>query len=424
MKRKNHWVLFAILLLALINLSPSEETAQVLSDNDGDVQPMTPPQRVTLQEKGHIQVAVQMDESDFLYLQKMNQQFMEDHLIQVELVNIPPEKRYATYQKEQLKLGNSPDVLLLDNGWIRRFAADGYLLPTESYFSGSLSGEVLSASLTPNEWNGYVWGVPMDTDPYVYVYNPTLLKQYGIEHPPDSAEAWGTLFALYHKQPFAQHLLALNFDDPNAVMTLLWQMGGGLKPGEQDGSLFAMTGELQNSLQRLEQIRPILWNARLASTAAEDLWNQFYNGDVAFILTKASEAKKHQFPRASISFPKLKQDRMTTWIGGRSYVVSSQTQNPEAAGLWISAMTSQQNQLRWYEFTGNLPVIKTIYYDPDMSDLPKWVPASLPAGSGISMPAEASLPRKMEKFSKLSESFLNGSMTLKQFKESLGSIGK
>lgn len=423
MKRKNHWLLFAILLLALINLSPSEETALVRSEDRGEAQPVSPPEQETLQEPGHIRVAVQMDESDFLQLEQMNREFMDNHRIEVDLVNVPPEETFASFQRRLLKLGESPDVLLLDNVWIRRFAADGYLLPTEVYYSGSLSGEVLSVSLVPNEWNGYVWGVPLDIDPYVYVYDASRLKQLGLKHPPASAEEWNALLTAYKKQPLTPYLLGLDYGDPYAALTLLWQLGGGGQTGGA-ASPFALTGEMQTALQQLEQIRPSLLHPQSSEKTAAEMWDKFYSGELALILTTASEAKKHQNPRATIWFPEMKPSHPTAWISGRSYAVSSQTENAEAAGQWIAAMTSSLNQPQWYAATGFLPVLKTIYYEAAKNDLPAWVPASLAAGTGAALPAGSELPGQLAEFAQLSDDYLRGSISAKQYRSSLAKIGK
>ncbi|MDU2241150.1 MAG: extracellular solute-binding protein, partial [Paenibacillus sp.] len=274
MKRKNHWVLFAILLLALINLSPSEEMTLDRPEDRGEAQPVTPPEAQTLQETGHIQVAVQMNESDFRRLEDMNRQFTVSHSVEVDLVNVPAEESYASFQRQLMKLGESPDILLLDNIWIRRFAADGYLLPTEGYYSGSLSGEVLSASLIPNEWNGYVWGVPLDVDPYVLIYDAAKLKQLGMERPPASADDWNALISAFKKQHSQPYLLGLDYRDPFAAATLLWQIGGGWKPGES-GPFFAMKDNMPLSVQQLELIQPALLDS---GASGADSWNKLSGG--------------------------------------------------------------------------------------------------------------------------------------------------
>ena len=420
MKRKNHWVLFAILLLALINLSPSEETTRVRPENRGETQPVTLPEAQTLQETGHIQVAVQVDESDFRRLEDMSRQFTASHPVEVDLVNVPAEETYASFQRQLMKLGESPDVLLLDNVWVRRFAADGYLLPTEGYYSGSLSGEVLSASLIPNEWNGYVWGVPLDVDPYVLVYDTDKLKQLGLERPPISVEDWSALLSAFKKQHSQLYLLGLDYRDPYAAATLLWQLGGGWKP-DGAAAFFALKGNMPLSLQQLELIRPWLLDT---GAAGADPSRKRQSGELPIRITRASEAQKLAHPRTKVWMPDLQANMASAWIQGRSYAVSSQTDNAEAAGLWISEMTSAINQMRWREATGHLPVLKTIYYEATQNELPAWVPATLAAGSGAALPASPALPAQLEAFAPLTYDYLSGALNAKQYRGRLAELGQ
>lgn len=420
MKRKNHWVLFAILLLALINLSPSEETTLVRPEDRGEAQPVTPPEAQTLQETGHIQVAVQMNESDFRRLEEMNRQFTVSHPVEVDLVNVPVEESYASFQRQLMKLGESPDILLLDNVWIRRFAAEGYLLPTEGYYSGSLSGEVLSASLIPNEWNGYVWGVPLDVDPYVLVYDADKLKLLGLERPPASADDWNALVSAFKKQHSQPYLLGLDYRDPYAAATLLWQVGGGWKPGGSE-PFFALKDNMPLSVQQLELIRFGLLDS---GASGADAWSKLNGGQLAMMIVPASEAQRHAHPQMKVWMPEVQPNVAAAWIRGRSYAVSSQTDNAEAAGLWISEMTSALNQMRWQETSGHLPVLKTIYYEAAQNELPSWVPASLAAGSGAALPASPSLPGQLEAFAPLTYDYLSGAITAKQYRGRLAELSQ
>ncbi|CAM4331962.1 sugar ABC transporter substrate-binding protein [Paenibacillus macerans] len=423
MKRKNHWVLFALLLLALINLSPSEETALVRSEERGDEPPASVPQTEVPQETGHIRVAVQMNESDFRQLEQMTRTFMDSHKVQVELTNVASEEAYASFQN-LLKLGESPDVLLLDNAWVRQFAADGYLLPTEIYYSGVLSGEVLSVSLVPNEWNGYVWGVPADVDPYVYVFSDKAMKELGMEAPPDSPDAWNALLASGSEpKRLPQHLLGVDGSDPYAALTLLWQLGGGAKENGQ-ASPFTLTGEMQTALMRLEQLRPYLVSKGSPPAEDQGLWNQLQRGELAMLLTTASEAASHPQAGTKAVLPEKKQGRYSGWIAGRSYAVSSHSQNPDAAGEWIEAMTSSESQSQWFEATGHLPVLHAVYDEAAKYKLPDWSGAFAASGAKSAMPAGSGLPAELEEFSGLVENYLNGKASAASLADKFGRSGQ
>ncbi|WP_410768027.1 extracellular solute-binding protein [Fontibacillus sp. BL9] len=417
MKRKNHWVLFAILLLALINLSPSETSTLMRSEDQGETEPITPQNLEKEQIPGKIYVAVQLPESDFSRLQQLNEEVADEYHIEVELSNLMAGKDYSAVRQE-LELGDSPDVLLLDNTWVRRFAAGGYLLPTESYYSGSLTGEVLSASLSQNEWNGYVWAVPMDADPYVWVYHPGKLKEMGTEFPA-SANGWQELINAFTKQPTSPFLFALDFNDPYAALSLMWQLTGQSKPPES-ASLFKKTEELEAAVQQLDALRPFLMDFR-ESGEEEQIWSRLYSGEIPLALVRWSDANRHQSPEIQIKYPDLEYSA-GMWVEGRSFAVSARSNNKEAAGVWISAMTSQLQQRQWYELTGHLPVLKTMYYQASRNGLPSWIPASLVNGKGTPMPVGSGVPNLMERYAALSSSFFYGKLSSKSYLNELNEL--
>ncbi|WP_188539597.1 ABC transporter substrate-binding protein [Paenibacillus segetis] len=422
MKRRNHWLLFAILLLALISLSPSKHSASINPEENKNPELVRPPSQEKVQEEGYIKVVVQMGEAAFLRLQQMNQSFMNVHPLKVDLVNEPREATYSSVRL-QLELGESPDIFLLDNVLVRRFAAEGYLLPTESYYFGSLTGEVLSGSLAQNEWNSYVWGVPLDVDPYVLIYNPDTLKKLGVEKLPKSTEEWALLISNFKNQTVVPHLLGLDYDDPYATLSLLWQLGGE-KQEDNARSPFKLTEEMKAAIDQVDASRTYLLNKKDPTETSGDIWRMLYNGEVAVVLTRASEATQHEHPRMEISFSEQMDTGRTMWISGRSFVVSAQTDNAEAAGVWISEMTNQAGQRNWYETTRHLPVLKSLYYDSSKNNLPEWIPATLVNRQGGTLPVGATLPVQMNEFAGITEQFLRGTINSKLYKDRLSQIEK
>lgn len=403
MKRKNHWVLFAILLLALINLSPSNTSVPSKSEKPGELEPAQPQTLETEQEPKQLQVSVQLSEAEFLRLQQMNNKISEELQIDVDLKNIPYESNYASLQGE-LELGEAPDILLLNNTWIRRFAAEGYLSPTESYYLGSLTGELLSASLAPGEWNGYVWSVPMDTDSYVWVYHRTRIEELGYSLP-NNGDEWMKLVSGYEQGQVSPYLFALDYSDPYAVLSLMWQLSGSGWSAEADAPV--LTGkETEPTVHSLEALRPALLN--LQGMGQNEVLAGLNEGKVGFALLRWSEARQIN-SNLGILYPNLDDPAAgPMWIDGRSYVVSAQSANKEAAGQWIAGMTDQLAQRQWSEDTGHLPVLKTIYYQATRNGLPSWIPASFVNGSGTLIPADTRLPEWIHHFSEIAAPFLSG----------------
>lgn len=423
MKRKNQWLLFAILLLALINLSPSQNSTLIGQNKPKELQTQMQPNQVKVQDLGEITVAVQLTGYDFIQLQQLNQQFMDTHPLKVELVNIPANEDYGHF-KQKLNLGESPDVLLLDNTWVRSYAAEGYLLPTDSYYTGSLAGEVLSASLVQNEWNGYVWGVPYDIDPYVWIYNSSLFKsKFGVDFPVTLNE-WSTFIEKYKLQGegIPSNIFAFHFSDPYASLSLLWQLGG-LKL-EADQSPFVMTEYIDLAVKQLDSLRPYLINLDHADEviSTNETWGKLNGGEVAAALVRYTEASSNFNSNLRIEFMNREEDIETMWISGRSYVVSARTDNKEAAGLWITEMTSMAKQQQWFEKTDYLPVYKSMYNQNIDNGLPQDIPGSLIEDKKSSIPVGITLPVQMEQFSKISNTFYSGDLSLEMYLSEMNNI--
>lgn len=401
MKRKNHWVLFAILLLALINLSPSNTSTPPHSDRTGEFEPAQPKALETEQEPKSLKVAVQMTESEFSRLQQMNSKISDELDIDVELTNFPYESDYTSVQNE-LRLGEAPDVLLLNNIWVRRFAAEGFLSPTESYYSGSLTGELLTASLAPGEWNGYMWSVPMDADTYVWVVDKHRIEDAGLSLP-DNAKKWKQLISAYEEKQGIPYLFALDFSDPYAVLSLLWQLSGN-DEDDKTGGAFLPEDTMEQAVLSIEGIRHLLLD--LEGAELKELSSSLMEGKAMFALVRWSDVAALMDAGMDIVYPNL--DDPTAgwmWIDGRSYVVSAQSANKDAAGQWIAAMTDQSAQRQWYEETGKLPVLKTIYYQSTRGGLPAWIPASFVNNSGL-IPADIRFPEWLQKFAEIAAPFL------------------
>lgn len=428
MRRRNYGVLFAILLLALINLSPGKNTMLTTNNVNEGIQRPSVPKKEMSSVTGTIRVAVQLSDTEFEGLQQMNQQFSANYRVQVELIRIPSEENYSHTQLKLLSLGESPDVLSLDSLWVRYFAAQGYLLPVDTYYPGSLSGQMLSASFVQNEWNDLVWGVPLDMDPYVWVYNPEILRKLGLATIPSGNVEWTKLSENMKRQSQVKHLLALNYDDPQALFSWMWSMGD--QPGSTQGEneSLEVTETTEQTVRSLEMIRPYLYPAKGTLLGENgNLWGMLNRGEIAMALLKVSDLQPSATLPSSLSVSLLDDEmspKSNVWVKGRSYVVSSQTSSPEAAGQWIKVMTSKSEQRKWYETSGHLPVLKSLYAEPVNSKMPEWVPVStwLNVKAEVQPLSGLDLPQRIEKLHRPTGDFLRGNVSGKQFIQQMQQI--
>lgn len=416
MKRRNHWVLFAILLLGLISLSPSDNRNFLNKDDATFTESQPLPHLQEEKAPGHIKVAVQMEPGEFAKLQELSQTFAEEHHVSVELTNESGEDAYSLFG-HMLALHDAPDVLLLDNNWVRSFAEQGYLLPADSYFSGSAIGNSLSGLQAFGEWNGYVWAVPKDLDPYVLVYNPQLLSQLGFNALPNTMNDWNRLYssqmqaAVKGTVPF---LLAGNFNDPASFLSLLRRMGGGsLKDGL---SQLDLTNGEKEALLLLEKARPQIYNEPAPDKEQSGLWSKLDSGQTAIALVPYSQARTRPSAKLRIELPASLDAGMMLTGAGRSFVVSASSADPETADEWITAMTDVSQQKGWYELTGKLPALKSLYDAAASMEISAWLPEG-GGGKGLvwSLPVESRMPELLKGISGLSASFLTGSLSREDF---------
>lgn len=350
MKRKNYWLLFVVLLLSLSTLSPGIDFTKNNSREEinGPNPPVSPYTYDSGQEDVMISVAVNMDDKEWLQLQRMNESFMSETGIEVKLTNY--EDAGPELYLEMLKLGEGPDVMLSRSEWIASLASSGYLLPVESYQSSSPGNELLYSLMTLMEWNGYQWGTPFDMNPYLLVWQKEQLKELRLSQPPSSLANWQEVLAKLEERDTKPYV-TLNTSNYYGLASL---MGGA------DKSLLSISKE---ELAWLKRMKPYT-DTEMAVGAA---WQKLHEGDLLMGVLPASTASEHMISSLQVQLPKLIYDQHPAFLQSRSFTVSASTAHPKEAAAWISYMTSELNQEEWLLTTNHLPARRFIYDSSTLS---------------------------------------------------------
>lgn len=398
-------------------------------------------QPVELAEPASLSVAVAMDEEAFKVLAEQNVQFRERHKdITVTLVRVDPETAYRYFHRAS-ELEEAPDVMLMSSEWVSGFAASGYLLPVESAFVGKSLTEQFDALIAPVRWNDYTWGVPLDFDPYVLVWNETLLEQWlgGGVALPLTVEQWRGVAArstqTYRSSDDAGNeaadpeassapegpisWLSIDPNDPYALLSWLESASGTRSDTlwEDDGESWTGT-PLGHALTLLSEQRTGVQFA----TSADQVRGQLYGGQTLVAAVPYSVAM--EITDSGVSHPsvKLRLDHSAwklpyIWPRGTSYVVSAGTTVEEAAMTWITEMSDAATQSMNESRLNRLPVYRSIY-DSDTGRLSNL----LPSRAGQAFPNQAplaagpTLPLRMEQLKTLWQRFASGQLTLDDWK--------
>ncbi|MOA44447.1 hypothetical protein D3C78_1667290 [compost metagenome] len=85
-------------------------------------------------------------------------------------------------------------------------------------------------------------------------------------------------------------------------------------------------------------------------------------------------------------------------------------------------MTSMAKQQQWFEKTDYLPVYKSMYNQNIDNGLPQDIPGSLIEDKKSSIPVGITLPVQMEQFSKISNTFYSGDLSLEMYLSEMDNI--
>ena len=107
-------------------------------------------------------------------------------------IQLGPHSSTAFHDMLTQKLKNRStdvDVFLMDVVWPAEFAASGWAMPLNRYFTPEMQKEFLDGPLLANTYDGKIYGLPLFIDAGVLYYRKDLLEKYGLRVP----ETWEEL---------------------------------------------------------------------------------------------------------------------------------------------------------------------------------------------------------------------------------------
>lgn len=356
--RKYVLVLFGTLLLAALLLIPFSRNANPASTGkpDGKTNVQPAPGTLVVDQLSDITVSVSLPNMQYQQLQELNRNFMMKYPhIQVELSNEPNKERAYELWTLQSQQREAADIMLLDNGWVRSFAVRGFLKPADSMMTGDTLTDQMTGLLDSLRWNGYLWGVPKDLNPYIIVWNSALLKETGLKEPPsDFASFQAAASKMIELHPQAS---IVNWSAGDLQQQLTWLAAFQTKPS----NLLKLLPLSEQQTQQLEWFQQMEVNlSRIDVDAINQLAEEFQNNNLF-----AAVIPWNQYERLNEDLQmKLTIDREQVyypWLNGRSYAISSNSDEEEEAMLWIGEMTELMNQQMTYDRFGFLPARSSLY---------------------------------------------------------------
>ncbi|GGN96619.1 ABC transporter substrate-binding protein [Saccharibacillus kuerlensis] len=365
-------MLFGILLLALINLSPSlpETTPPGPQQESGGESAMLRGGEAERSLRA-IEVYTMMEKEEFAALQAINREYEQFSGSTVLLVNLAPEEAYKTY-REIYASGKEPDVVMLDGAWVADFAAAGRLLPADLYEAGvAAPSDLLPLTAAAVEWNGYRWAVPLDFDPYGAVWDPGSFQATSGELP-QTEEAWRE----WEKElsnsredqetPSSSKVLGLPGGDARAFASLI-ALWGGTSRGE--------SGEkVDRALKLADELRTRTYLPHVSTQEGQEnnvLRMKVESGELDLAVDRLSRLGSEGSSVRISPLPFAMQTASLRCLG-----ITANTDRSREASLWIAYITGRDTQNDWYSSTGHLSALRAVFDESDNNntDLLRWLP--------------------------------------------------
>jgi len=263
--------------------------------------------------------------------------------------------------------GGLPDVMRMDIIWTPEFASLGALVEVESLPGfAELAGQVLPGPLATNLYQGTHYGVPLDTNTQVLVYNTDLVPE-----PPATLDELRQVAEGFADQPDTWGL-ALGGSGPWNVFPWFWTAGGSVTNDDYtQASGYLDSAASIAALQWLVDLENdgLLGPSSIGSDP--DSWGGFSGGNYAMLSDgpwffpiigaemgpNVVGAPLPEGPGGSISV-----------VGGENMVIFQTASNVDAAWAFTKFMLSDEAQSAMAE-VGQLPVTQAGLESPAVTSV-------------------------------------------------------
>lgn len=283
--------------------------------------------------------------------------------------------------------GKVPDVMRMDIIWVPEFAKVGALEPLDNYPGfPEIKNKVFPGPLSTNFYKGKYYGLPLDTNTQVIVYNPEFLKAAGLVTPPKTIEEFNKYAAAFNGKN-GKYAFAPGGPYPWAMLPWFWSLGG--KITNDDYTKASGYLDSDDSVAALEQMTKFAKTGAWAPTllgGQPGTWDGYKTGKYGAVLEGpwffATLQKELQDKMIGAPVPAGKGGSLSV-VGGEDIVIFKASKNKEAAWKFVQFMLSDEAQIAMAK-TGQMPVTTSAansdvmkqvgYYDPYVQQLKTALP--------------------------------------------------
>ena len=266
-----------------------------------------------------------------------------------------------------------PDVVRSDIVWVPELAELGVLVPLSDALPDfkKLAGQTFDGALATNLYQGKHYGLPLDTNTKVTLYNEKALKEAGVDNPP---KTFDDLRAAAPKLAKKNAFVLAEADTSGwNVLPYIWSNGGEMTDknitktdGYLNGKKSVEAVQLLADLYKDKGLPKLVLGGGGATPAADGLAKGTYATIVEGPWTVPP--LEQQYPKFDVKtapFPSGDKGSVNV-VGGENIVVTKASKNKALAAEFSRFMLSPKAQ-KMMAGTGQISVLKSL--SDEMSDI-------------------------------------------------------
>jgi multiple sugar transport system substrate-binding protein len=280
---------------------------------------------------------------------------------------------YKTALLTAISSGAVPDVARLDIAWVSEFADQGALTQLDGNLPDfdNIIKDTYPGPLSTNVWKDHYYGMPLDTNTQVLLWNKSVFEAAGITTPPATMEEFAADACKLTDAAKKQYGYAEGGTYFWAPAPVFYAMGGKIT----DEKITTATGYVNSAesvaaftmLKDLYDqgcLSPNLLGGGIATDAghAEGTYAMIIDGPWMVDIYKGN------YPDFEVNFapiPTGPQGTTSSVVGGEDVVVLEGSPNQEAAMKWAAYLLSPDAQ-KSMASVGQMPTLASLAGDPAM----------------------------------------------------------
>jgi multiple sugar transport system substrate-binding protein len=365
-----------LLTTACISPEGGGQNTEASGDNVKPIVPKEPTSPVT--------VTFQSWVGESPSMKKFAQTFEQEHPnITIDFLQVPA-GRHRDKLITQIAGGNPPDAVFMDSGGVEDFASREALVNLDGYIAGSETvseEDYVPAFANSANYKDSLYALPYDGETTGLFYRTDMFEEAGIDGPPttwEELEAAAAALTDPAKKTYGWIMFA-----PEAFYywyPFLWQAGGDLL--SEDGQEV-----IYDSPEAKEAAE---FYIGLTQYSPKDYLNSnSWDGRVAFASKKVGMYMAGSWfgGEMKLSFPDINgkwdvaalpegPEGCATHVAGDSLAVTAQSENQDAAWMWIEFLSRPENMKTWTYGTKTstlLPPRQSLLEDPELTKYNPWM---------------------------------------------------